>query len=121
MGIVHGERTLKEVVEERERNQAATGYQIDGAFVEAVVDKRAPVTRQFTLGDKTPDLAAAKGQRSAYWKKEWLGFKLWDMDRLRAGNVVEGPAIIEQAMTTCHPAGEAGRVGCTPGVVVSLR
>ena len=100
MGIVHGDRTLKEVVEERERNQAATGYQIDGAFIEAVVDKRAPVTRQFTLGDKTPDPAAAKGQRPAYWKKEWLDFKLWDMDRLRAGNVVEGPAIIEPALTT---------------------
>ena len=76
------------------------GYQIDGAFIEAVVDKRAPITRQFRLGNKTPDPTASKGQRRAYWKKEWLDFNLWDMDRLRAGNVVDGPAIIEHAMTT---------------------
>ena len=76
------------------------GYQIDGAFIEAVVDKRAPIIRQFALGDKTPDPAASKGQRKAYWKKDWFDFDLWDMDSLRAGNVVEGPAIIEHSMTT---------------------
>ena len=66
MRIVHRDRTLKEIVEERERNQAAADYQIGCAF----------------------------------WKKEWLDFNLWDMGRLRAGNVVEEPAIIEHTMTT---------------------
>ena len=109
MGIVHGDRTLKEVVEERERNRAATGYQIDGAFIEALVDKRTPITRQFALGDKTPDPAAAEGQRPALVEKRVAGLQAVGYGPppgrecgRRAGHY---RACHDHV---CHPAGETG-------------
>jgi N-methylhydantoinase A/acetophenone carboxylase len=53
------------------------------------------------LGEKTPG-DAFKGQREAYWEKLG-GFKptnIYQWDLLRAGNVIEGPAIIESENTT---------------------
>jgi len=59
------------------------------------------LTEHGVLGEKTPG-NALKGQREAYWEKLG-GFKptnIYQWDLLRAGNVIEGPAIIESENTT---------------------
>ncbi len=59
------------------------------------------LTESEAVGTKTPK-AALKGQRDAYWEKLG-GFKLTDIyqwNLLRAGNVIEGPAVIESENTT---------------------
>jgi N-methylhydantoinase A/oxoprolinase/acetone carboxylase beta subunit len=35
-----------------------------------------------------------------YWKGRWVPATLWEMEMLRPGNVVRGPAIIEHPATT---------------------
>ncbi|MCH8117430.1 MAG: hypothetical protein IIA78_04845, partial [Proteobacteria bacterium] len=36
------------------------------------------------------------------WKGEWLEAAILDMQRLRAGNVIEGPAVIEAPAATLY-------------------
>ncbi|OGO31760.1 MAG: hypothetical protein A2Z29_05105 [Chloroflexi bacterium RBG_16_56_11] len=59
------------------------------------------LTQHEDAGEKTPR-AALKGQRDAYWEKLG-GFRptdIYQWDRLRAGNVIPGPAVIESDNTT---------------------
>jgi N-methylhydantoinase A len=59
------------------------------------------LTQREAVGEKTAK-AALKGQREAYWEK-FGGFKntnIYQWDLLRAGNVIEGPAVIESDNTT---------------------
>jgi len=76
------------------------GYLISGAYVEAVVPKIRPKLAEYPLKEKTPSRQAHKGRRDVYHRGDWRKFDIWDMDGLAAGNVVEGPAIIEHSMTT---------------------
>jgi N-methylhydantoinase A len=59
------------------------------------------LTEHALVGAKTPK-DALKGQREAYWEK--LGglkqTNIYQWDLLRAGNVIEGPAVIESENTT---------------------
>lgn len=76
------------------------GYLISAAYLEAVVPKITPKLAEYTLQDKTPSRHAHKGRRDVYHRGAWRKFDIWNMDGLAAGNVVEGPAIIEHSMTT---------------------
>lgn len=73
------------------------GYQITEIYVAAVGQKRKPELQSYELkGEKPP----AKGQRDAYMDDVWKRFDIWEMDLLKAGYRVDGPAIIEHPMTT---------------------
>ena len=76
------------------------GYEITEVSVEAIGEKIKPVIPKYRLTDKEPPNEAHKGQRDAYMDGKWSPFNIWDMDLLEAGNVVDGPAIIEHTMTT---------------------
>jgi len=76
------------------------GYEITEVSVEAIGEKIKPVIPKYRLMDKEPPKEAHKGQRDAYMDGKWSPFNIWDMDLLEAGNVVDGPAIIEHTMTT---------------------
>ena len=45
---------------------------------------------------------AIKGQRNAFFRKynDYIATNIYDYDKLQAGNIVEGPAIIEAEDTT---------------------
>ncbi|MDX6626427.1 MAG: acetone carboxylase, beta subunit [Solirubrobacterales bacterium] len=47
-----------------------------------------------------PEAAASKGTRQVFWRDHWIEATIWEMDALRAGNRVEGAAIIEAPSTT---------------------
>ncbi|MBI2876817.1 MAG: hydantoinase/oxoprolinase family protein [Candidatus Tectomicrobia bacterium] len=78
---------------------AEAGYLISSAYLEAIVPKITPKLVQYPLKDRKPPHGAYKGQREVY-HRGWKRFDRWEMDRLEAGNCVEGPAILEHPMTT---------------------
>ena len=59
-----------------------------------------PVLPEHPLERETPSSDAFKGQREVYYEGKWIKFDVWEMDRLGAGNVVKGPAVLEHPMTT---------------------
>ena len=77
------------------------GYQIDSVFVEAITPRAPTALARYDRAGFTPDAKAEKGRRLAYTSDGgWREFRIWDMDSLEAGNVIEGPSIIEHPMTT---------------------
>ncbi|MBM4463359.1 MAG: hydantoinase/oxoprolinase family protein [Chloroflexi bacterium] len=93
-----------EDVYSRKYSHAATfpemGYQIFELGLIASVPKPKPELRKYRLEGKAPATEAFKGERALYVKGEWKKAKLYEMDRLRSGNEVEGLAILEAPATT---------------------
>ncbi|GAX90003.1 hydantoinase/oxoprolinase family protein [Effusibacillus lacus] len=77
-----------------------SGYAITEVYVQAVAPKPVPVIREYDLEGEKPSDSAYIATREVYHKGKWQGFTVWEMNELRAGNVVKGPAIIQDPMTT---------------------
>jgi len=76
------------------------GYSITEVIVNAYVDKVKPKIVRHSLQPPEPPLDAHKGQRDVYHRGQWIKFDTWEMNLLKAGNRVDGPAILEHPMTT---------------------
>lgn len=64
----------------------------------AAVEKPRLVARR--LASAAPPAAAARTPRDVYWRGAWRRTPVWAMGGLRPGNVVRGPAVVEDAATT---------------------
>jgi len=98
--VVRSWEDLYERINRRVSKYEAAGYQIFELGLIARTKKVKPVFERYELEGATPTSAAFKGERATYFNGQWAQSKLWDMDSLRAGNVVYGPAIVEAAATT---------------------
>ncbi|MBI4697257.1 MAG: hydantoinase/oxoprolinase family protein [Gammaproteobacteria bacterium] len=76
------------------------GYAISEVYVKATVPKAMPVMRRHTLVCAKPADSAYVGSRRVCHRGELHEFGVWQMGELAAGNVVAGPAIIRDPMTT---------------------
>lgn len=76
------------------------GYQIFELALLASVEKVKPQIIEQPLGSAEPEAKAYKGTRNMCWAGRWLPASLWEMELLRPGNCIEGPAIIEHPATT---------------------
>ena len=76
------------------------GYSITEVYLQAVAPKPQPEMREYPLAPHEPAGAAFVGERDVYHEGRWVPFKIWQMGELTAGNVVNGPAIIRDPMTT---------------------
>lgn len=76
------------------------GFTITGAIMRGIVPSVKPRIPEEPLGDATPPNEAYRGQRPFYFRGKWVKADIWDMDALKAGNRIEGPAIIEAPATT---------------------
>lgn len=76
------------------------GYSITELYIQAVAPKPQPVIVEHPMADAKPDSNAYVETRKAFHHGAWRDFSVWQMEALRAGNVVEGPAIIRDPMTT---------------------
>jgi acetone carboxylase, beta subunit len=76
------------------------GYFINELVVEGVADKVKPAVPAFELGAPDPDRRWHKGTRALYFKKRWREFQVWEMEGLHAGVHLDGPAVVEDPMTT---------------------
>ncbi len=76
------------------------GYSITAAHLEAIAPKPQPVLAEYPLASATPSAQAFVGSRNVYHAGVWTPFNVYEMAALEAGNVVLGPAIIRDPMTT---------------------
>jgi acetone carboxylase beta subunit len=76
------------------------GYQITEIYLEAVADRPKPIIHKYELEGKEPSKESIKGSRKAFFDGEWKEFTVYEQEMLKAGNRVDGPAIIEHTQTT---------------------
>jgi len=76
------------------------GYAISELYIKAVVPKAMPMIRRHTLAGETPSDSAYVHSRKVSHQGQFHDFKVWQMAELAPGNVVHGPAIIRDPMTT---------------------
>jgi N-methylhydantoinase A len=78
------------------------GYQILEVALTAEIATPKPALPEFPMTRRKPGTAAEKGARKVYCRGKRKEFRVYEMDELRAGNVVNGPAIIEHPATTFY-------------------
>ncbi|MEM2618358.1 MAG: hydantoinase/oxoprolinase family protein [Candidatus Hadarchaeales archaeon] len=76
------------------------GYEVTRAIMVGVYPTIKPKLPEFELEKEEPEESAYKGKREMYWEGKWLEADLLEMDLVKPGNVIEGPAIIEAPATT---------------------
>ncbi len=83
------------------------GHSITELGVIASVEKIKPQLVRQPLDGSEPVAEAYKGTRRMYYHRAWHDAQLWEMDLLRPGNEIHGPAIVEHPATTLViPAGD---------------
>jgi len=88
------------------------GFVVASAAVVATLPSVKPLIPSLQEAGENPPTDARKGRRLVHWGTGagWSEADIYDMDRLRAGNRVAGPAIVEAPATTLviPPGYEAG-------------
>lgn len=79
---------------------SSAGYSLSVVSLEAIAPKPQPRLRQHPLSAATPAPSAFVGTREVYHKTGWVTFDVYEMVELKPGNVIAGPAIIRDPMTT---------------------
>ena len=76
--------------------------------ITASASKVKPMLVKRSLGASRPGEDCFKGRREIFVAGRWRSASLWEMDRLKPGNEVAGPAVIEHPATTLiiHPGDE---------------
>lgn len=76
------------------------GYAVTQVFIEAIAPKVMPVIRKQSLSNEKPDSNAVVGHRKVFHRGQWEDFTLYELNKLKAGNIVKGPAIIFDDIST---------------------
>ena len=76
------------------------GYAVTEVYLHAVVPRRQPSLDMHNMAAKVPSASAHVGLRDVFHDGEWRSFDIWQMEGLKPGNVVQGPCVIQDPMTT---------------------
>jgi acetone carboxylase, beta subunit len=76
------------------------GYFVTLAIVTGSVPAEKPTIAAEPLAGPEPPPSARKAPRPVFWRDRWAQAEIYEMDRLRAGNVLAGLAIVEAPSTT---------------------
>lgn len=76
------------------------GFQILEIATVATVPKVKPLIERRPLGPETPSDKALKGKRKVYRHGKWHTARIFEMEELGPGNIVDGIAVIEAPNTT---------------------
>ncbi len=76
------------------------GYMITRTIMLGSVKVEKPELPDEELQGETPPEEAAKPSRQVYWRGEFMDAAIYELDRLCAGNKIEGPAIVESPAST---------------------
>lgn len=79
---------------------ARAGYEIYEISITASYSNPKPVLRKYERGSEIPPAEASKSVRQAFFGGRMLPVKVYDMDKLRPGNIILGPCIVESKTTT---------------------
>ena len=89
-----------ERVFQRAAQSPEQGYTITMGVGTGIAPSPNPSLPDEKKGSRTPPESASRGEREIYWEGAWHDAALWEMSDLQAGNVVEGPAVVEAPATT---------------------
>lgn len=93
-----------------------TPIEIVGFGATAIGRVDTPVLPELRRGERTPPIGAQRGQREIFFESDklsergaWFPTKVFDREKLLAGNVIPGPAVIEEvsATTVLYPGDRA--------------
>ncbi len=109
--FVRNENDVKSICDafEKEFSEAFSPFVVNpegGVFVDSFVLKAIVPTKKVSLSkmplEKPKPDAALKGMRPVYWpdKKDFSNTNIYAMEKLRPGNVLQGPAVVESQYTT---------------------
>jgi N-methylhydantoinase A len=98
--LIHAFETMYAKVYPEGAKFSGAGYSLTSVNLEAIAPKPQPHLRRYPLGAATPPAAATVGTRAVFHKTRWVDFTVYEMAALEPGNVVPGPAIIRDPMTT---------------------
>jgi N-methylhydantoinase A/acetone carboxylase beta subunit len=76
------------------------GYTITMCVGTGIAPSPSPSLPEEERQSKTPPESASRGNRDIYWDGAWHDAALWEMNDLQAGNVIEGPSVVEAPATT---------------------
>lgn len=76
------------------------GFSITGVLMRGMVETQKPTLPEEPEVGPNPPAHAKLGTRKFYRHKKWLDAQLYQMESLKAGNEITGPAIIESDATT---------------------
>jgi N-methylhydantoinase A/acetone carboxylase beta subunit len=79
-----------------------SGYFVTKAILVGTYATEKPVIPEFELSGEQPSSRAEKGTRRVFEDAGWTDARLYEMAELASGNVVTGPAVIEDAATTFY-------------------
>ncbi|MFX0026379.1 MAG: hydantoinase/oxoprolinase family protein [Candidatus Hermodarchaeota archaeon] len=91
---------LFEKIFKRGTKSPELGYHITKAIATGIVPVPKPQLPLEEEENKNPQETALKGHRDIFWDGGWHGASLWEMSLLKAGNILDGPAVIEAPATT---------------------
>jgi N-methylhydantoinase A len=91
---------LYERINRRVAKYRKGGYAITEIGLFARIPTPKPVFPEHTLARAEPRRAATKGTREVYADGAWQTARIWEMDELRPGNIIDGLSIVEHSMTT---------------------
>jgi N-methylhydantoinase A len=94
-------------INHRVSRYGTVGVSITELGLTATADKVKPTLEKLPLGISDPSVAH-KGVREAYLLGRWRKSDLYEMDKLKPGHEIKGPAIVEHPATTLviHPGDE---------------
>ncbi|MDD2704414.1 MAG: hydantoinase/oxoprolinase family protein [Acidocella sp.] len=76
------------------------GFSVTGAIMRGTVVTTKPTLPEEELEGEVPPEEARIGKRPFFRHNRWVHADIWQMELLKAGNVITGPAIIESPATT---------------------
>ncbi len=110
-------RALEQVIEAfHRRHEEVYGYAareeevyVVNARVTAVGIVRKPKLKRYVAGGSQPPAQAVIEEREAYFSRGYERCKVYQREKLKPGNTIEGPAVIEQydSTTVVHPSFQA--------------
>lgn len=76
------------------------GYLITTAIVTGTVPVEKPDLPNEPMVGQEPPLEAFKGTRDVYWHGKWITAEIYDMEKVKPGNILYGLSIVEAPATT---------------------
>ncbi len=98
--IVDAFETTYDRVYARSARSPELGYFVTRVVATGTVDCEKPALPNDALQGETPPDSAFKGTRRIFWKDRTIEARIYQMEEVRAGNVIEGLAVLESPATT---------------------
>jgi N-methylhydantoinase A/acetone carboxylase beta subunit len=91
---------LFEKIYKRGTKSPELGYHITKAVATGIIPVPKPNLPEHEITKEKPEEEALKAHREIFWETGWHEASIWEMEILKSGNLINGPAVIEAPATT---------------------